>query len=457
MKIISTNPSKDNETIWEVEATSPKQIKEIVQNAKGVQADWYAKGLDFRIQVLTQVLEYMKQHKEALALLISQEMGMPITQANDELEYGFGYFKWYLQMALKFLAPEVTKENEKEKHTVFYEPKWVVVAIAPWNYPFSMFVWTSIQALLAWNSVIFKTSKEVILTGQFIEKLFREGWMPNGVWSEVYGDGKSGDVIIENDINFIVFTWSVQVGKMLYKKASEKFIGCVLELWGSAPWIVCQDADIDKVLNSIYFLRFSNCGQMCDGLKRLIVHESRYDEVTQKLSNLLLTKKIGIATETSTDIWPLVNEPQLITIEAQVQDALDKGANILAELTPDDSLQGAYHSAMILWDITKDMKVWQEEVFGPILPIITFKEQEEALELANDTIYWLGSYVFTQSKETLNYFTKNLKTGEVQHNNINFCIPENPFWGVKSSWLWREHWYWGFHEVCDIKVVSEEK
>lgn len=457
MKIVSTNPSKNYETLSEVEITGLQEIKDIVLQAKKSQKLWYEKWLDYRIDTLTKILTLFKEKKEQIAFSISQEMGMPLMQAYDEVEYGYMYFQGYLDTAKKHLSPEVTRDTEKERHTVYYEPKGVVIAIAPWNYPFSMFIWTSIQALLAGNSVIFKTSKEVIVTGQIISHIIQNSWLLSGVWTEVFGDGSIGEFLVEDDINFITFTGSTNVWKRLYKKAADKFIGCVMELGWSAPGIVCEDADIDKVLGTIYFLRYSNCGQMCDGLKRLIVHESRYEEVVKKLWELLLTKKIWIATEKTTDIGPLVSEGQLISLESQVQDALDKGAQILYELQPERHLEGAYHSAMILWNVTDNMRVWHEEVFWPILPVVTFRTLEEAVKLGNDTQYGLWAYVFTESKETLNYLARHLETGEVQHNNFNYCVPESPFGGVKDSGIGREHGHWGFHEFCNVKVVSEEK
>lgn len=455
-KITSTNPSTWAE-IWSIEITQKEQLWEICKTSQEAQRYWGKLSVSKRKDILEKVYELFLIKKEELAKSISVEMGMPILQARDEVEYGYMYFRWYLQMCEDALKSHTTKETETELHRVFYEPKWVVAAIAPWNYPFSMCIWTSIQALLAGNCVIFKTSKEVILTGKLIADIFSQSELPHGIFQEIYGSGELWDALLEEDIDMVTFTGSTEVGRHIYTKAAQKLIPCVMELWGSAPGIVCKDADIDKVLETIYFLRYSNAGQMCDGLKRLIVHESRYTEMISKLSELLVTKKVGNAMLENTDIWPMVSEQQKKAAELQIHDALQKWAVILAKAPLATDLQGLYLEALLLGNITRDMKVWTEETFAPILPIVTFSTLEEAIELGNDTQYGLGGYIFTENHHTFQYLAAELKTWAVQHNTLNYCIPENPFGGYKHSGIWREHGYWGFHEFCNIKVTSEMK
>ncbi len=230
-----------------------------------------------------------------------------------------------------------------------------------------------------------------------------------------------------------------------------------MELGGSAPGIVCTDADLEKVVETIYFLRFSNAGQMCDGLKRLIVHQSRYDEVVEKLSKLLLSKKIGDALDESTDIGPLVSSAQLEHFEEQYLDALGCGAKVLAELPVPPELEGAYATPRILGNISPEMLIWQEEVFGPMLPIVPYETIEEAIELANDTIYGLGAYVFTEDTDLFRKIATSIESGMVQMNTLNYCIPESPFGGYKQSGIGREHGKWGFHEFTKTKVMSIPK
>ncbi len=457
MKIVSTNPSLNFELIGDLEIDTEESIKEKVKQARIAQEKWGSEKLETRIILLREIYEKIKEKKEILAQIVSLEMGMAIRESRDEVQWGLNYFLWYLDNAQKYLNPEITFENESEIHRVYYEAKGVVVAISPWNYPSFMFVWTCIQALLAWNSVIFKTSKEVILTWKIIADIVKNSSLPAWVWEEVYGDGKIGDILTRQDVDFITFTGSTNVGKNIAKIAWEKWIGCVMELWWSAPWIICEDAKIDEVLATIYYMRFSNCGQMCDGLKRLIVHETKYEELKTKLSNLLSQKKVWIAQHEDTDIGPLVSESQLKNLQEQYNDAINLWAKIVFQSQLSPNLKWAYFAPTLLENISFDMKVWKEEVFWPILPIVSFKEIDEAIQLANDTPYWLWAYVFTENKSSFEKIAKNIKTGMVQMNNVNYCIPQDPFWWYKNSWIGREHGKWGFYEFTNVKVTSSPK
>jgi acyl-CoA reductase-like NAD-dependent aldehyde dehydrogenase len=455
--IVSKNPSRNHELIDSIEWTEKTELADIVQKARNAQKIWAKLSPSDRVKKLEKVYSACQTERENLAKYISLEMGMPIRQARDEVIYGMTYFRWYLDHAVEYLRPEVTRETDTELHTVFYEPRGLIVAIAPWNYPFSMAIWTCIQPLLAGNSVIFKTSRECILTWALIANIFKKADLPEWVWMEVYGTGELWDALMTENIDGITFTGSTRVGKNLAKIAIDKWISAVMELGWSAPGIVTSSADLAKVIDMIYFLRFSNAGQMCDGLKRLIVHRSRYGEVVDMLRKILLSKKIGDAQDEQTDIGPLVSSSQVERLDEQYRDALEKWAEVLAELPIPDEYVGAFTTPKILWNITRDMKVWKEEVFGPILPIVVFDTLDEAIELANDTEYGLGAYVFTEDRELFEKIASEIHTGMVQMNNLNYCIPENPFWGIKNSGIGREHGKWGFHEFCNIKVTSIPK
>jgi acyl-CoA reductase-like NAD-dependent aldehyde dehydrogenase len=196
---------------------------------------------------------------------------------------------------------------------------------------------------------------------------------------------------------------------------------------------------------------------MCDGLKRLIVHETKYEELKTKLSHLLSQKKVWIAQHEDTDIGQLVSESQLKNLQEQYNDALNLWAKIVFQSQLSSDLKWAYFAPTLLENISFDMKIWKEEVFWPILLIVLFKEIDEAIQLANDTPYWLWAYVFTENKPTFEKIAKNIKTGMVQMNNVNYCIPDDPFWWYKNSWIWREHGKWGFYEFTNIKVTSSPK
>lgn len=455
-KLISTNPS-NYEILGEVEISTEKEIQEKVKKAYASQKEWHSIGLSRRIEFLKSLLPLFTLQKEKLALLASREMGMPYSQALDDVNSGIEYFSWYLENAEQYLKPEVTFEDENEIHEVIYEPKGVVAVIVPWNFPFSNFIWQVGQNLIVGNSVIFKHSEETPLFGKEIEKLFADSKIPKGVFNEVYGDGKIGDILVHQEVNMICFTGSSKVGRQLYEIAAGKFIPVLMELGGSAPGIVFEDADVDKVIESIYFNKFLNCGQVCDGLKRLIVHESKFDEVVNKLKKIVESKKIGVAENKDTEIGPLVAKRQLELLQEQVKDSVSKGAKIITGGKFYEGLRGAFYEPTLITKVSRNMRVWQEEVFGPVLPIVLFKTYNEAIELANDTKYGLGSYVFTEDKQKFKNASAEIKTGMISHNNAIYLKPCNPFGGNKDSGLGREHGKYGFHELCHIKIIAKEK
>ncbi len=455
-KLISINPS-NYEILGEVEISTEKEIQEKVRLAHTSQKNWNIIGLSKRINLLKSLLRLFILQKRKLALLASREMGMPYTESMDDLNSGIEYFNWYLENAEKYLQPEITFEDEGEIHKVFYEPKGVVAVIIPWNFPFSNFIWQVGQNLVVGNTVVFKCSEEVPLFGKEIEKIFINSKVPLGVFNEIYGDGKVGNMLVHQDIDMICFTGSSKVGKQLYKIGAEKFIPVLIELGGSAPGIVFEDADVDKVLKSIYFNKFLNCGQVCDGLKRLIVHESKFDEVIKKLKKFVESRKIGIAEDKNTEIGPLVAKRQLRLLQGQVKDAILKGAKIITGGKILKDLKGFFHEPTLIVKVNRNMRIWQEEVFGPVLPIVSFKTYDEAIELANDTRYGLGGYIFTEDKQKFERAASEIKTGMVSHNNISYLKPCNPFGGNKDSGFGREHGKYGFHELCRIKIVSMEK
>lgn len=456
MIISSLNPST-NQHIADVAVSSQEEINSKVKMAKTALKQWRALGISGRVKLLRKVVNGFEKRHEEFAELISKEMGMPISQSHNDVGGAIDYFNWYLDNANKYLAPEVVFDDESKINTVYYEPVGVVAAITPWNFPASNFVWMVGQNLIVGNTVIFKGSEEVPLCGKLIEEVIASANLPEGVFSEVYGEGDIGDFLVHQDIDMICFTGSTTIGQHLYKIGAEKFIKVFLELGGSAPGVVFEDADLDKVLDTIYANRFDNCGQICDGLKRLIVHESKLEEVLNKLKVKLDGVVVGDASNKDTDIGPLVSQKQLDSLKIQVQDALDKGAKVEYKKELSGDLKGSFYSPTILTDITKDMKVWNEEVFGPVLPIVTFKTEEEAIELANDTKYGLGGYVFTEDKERFRRVASQINSGMVQANDTSYVTPSSPFGGCKVSGMGREHGKFGFYELSKIKVISEGK
>lgn len=452
-KLKSINPATE-EILCEVQISSEEEIVQKVKKAQSAKKGWKEIGVLKRVEILRKAYKAFEKRKNELKNLIVSEIGMPLSVIDlIEINSGLDYFKWYLENAEKYLKPEVTFEDEKTKHTVYFEPLGVAAVITAWNFPFSNFVWSVIPNLLAGNTVVFKHSEECPLSGKMIEEIMK---LPEGVFSEVYGDGKTGDCLVHQDINLVSFTGSTKVGEYLYKVGAEKFIKVLMEMGGSAPGIVFSDANLDEVAELIYFNRFANSGQVCDGLKRLIVHKDIERVLVEKLKNLLETKIVGVPNDPKTDIGPLVAKRQLELLEEQVKDAIEKGAKVVMGGERLDR-KGFFYAPTILTNINKDMRVWKEEVFGPVLPIVNFETEEESIFLANDTKYGLGSYIFTKDKMLAKRVASLLETGMVAVNSSSYLNPADPWGGFKYSGMGREHGKYGLQELTQIKVVADEK
>lgn len=459
-KIISVSPGNNYQQIGQVAISTRTEINHKIALARQAQPAWAQLDITERVKTLNNLYTLFEKKQDALASIIAQEVGIPI-KVSKQIDIGSGlqYMRGYLDNAAEWLKPEITFENNIEKHYLVYEPYGVAGVSVPWNYPFCNFIWGVIQSLVAGNTVIFKHSEECPLTGLLLDEIFHASSLPKGVFNQVYGDGSDvGEYIMNADIDLMYFTGSTGVGKHLYQVAARKMIRAILELGGSAAGIVFEDADVSAAVQSIYFYRFINSGQTCDALKRLIVHKKHFDTVVSQLKDMIATKKIGNPELPNTDLGPLVAERQMISIENQVKDAVQKGAQIVTGGKRPSGLHGAYYEPTILTNITPDMEVWKEEVFGPVLPIVSFETEEQAICLANDSQYGLGGYVYTQNKERAIRVCNQLQTGNINVNNTNYVIAQDPFGGYKkNSGLGREHGQQGMREFCNTKLIALKK
>lgn len=451
----SLNPH-DNATLGDVKITTEEEVRAKVAAARAAQPGWHALGISGRIAALKNFTRIFSQRADEFAALATKEMGMPIEASKADVGDAIRFFEWYLNNAEKYLSPEVTFENEKEIHTTFHEPHGVAGVIVPWNYPASNFVWGCGQNLIAGNTVVFKHSEEVPLCGKLIEELMIAAGIPDDVFSEIYGRGPVGSLLSRLDIDLICFTGSTDVGLSLYRTAAQHMKRIVMELGGSAPGIIFEDADLAEAVPHVFDARFSNAGQMCDALKRLLVHESVWDEVVERLTAKIGMIQIGNPLVAQNHMGPLAAKRQVDTIERQVTDAITKGAIVITG-GKRPGLMGAYYEPTILSNVTRDMRVWQEETFGPVLPLMRFSTEEEAIMLANDTIYGLGAYIYTKDAARGDRVATAIKSGMVSVNGTSYVQPSNPFGGYKASGLGREHGRWGFQDVTQTKVVARKK
>jgi succinate-semialdehyde dehydrogenase/glutarate-semialdehyde dehydrogenase len=458
MKLKSTNPASNYDLVGEVDVSSSEEIKNKVIAAQKVKTEWKELGVEARIKLLEPIRDEFASRINEIAELISLETGKPISESISEVDrYTNGELSWFLENGTQALQDEVTLDDDISLHKIRFEPRGVAVAIAPWNFPFGMAIWGIFPNLIAGNPVIFKTSEECPLTGRLIEQIIDNHNLPEGVFSEVYGSGDVGRQLVQQDVDFIWFTGSTTTGKQLYKTAADKFIGVVLEMGGSNPCVVFEDADLSKAAATIFGGRFQNCGQVCSAIKRLIVHESVAEELTGELVKLIDTKVIGNALNKNTDISSLVAKRQQELVNGQLQDALADGAEIVHQLEIPGELSGAFVEPTLLKNVDRDMRVWKEEVFGPILPIVTFSTEQEAVELANDTIYGLGALVISGDTQRALRVAGKIDAGSIGINYESRFAPCDPFGGFKSSGMGRERGIHGLRELCQIKVLHTSK
>ena len=293
MKITSINPS-NYESIGQVEASTPQDIKNAVIKARQASLTWGALSLSERSKAVISFMHVSRQRSEEIALIMSREMGKPISAARRQVTEAIDYFQAYLAMAPQALAPEVVFESKSERHLLTREPFGVVACITPWNFPFLNIPWQAGQALIAGNVIVYKPSEEIVMFAKLAAELVAASDLPDGVFTVLYGGGDVGEQLVRQPVDAVLFTGSTKTGQHITELASRSGIPVLTEMGGSAPGIVFEDAEITRVVSTIYEMRFDNTGQYCDGLKRLIVHESRLDEVLRALKEIIDTKKLAM-------------------------------------------------------------------------------------------------------------------------------------------------------------------
>ena len=455
--ISSRNPAKNYEPLGEVDVTPNSGIIKKVRQANDARESWRQLGVAGRTRHIRHLYDVLRHQAEPIVLSITREVGMPITVSRDEVAWDWDYFSWFMDNAAEILAPETTYEDEDELHQIRYEPIGSTAVITPWNLPFDLFVWGVIPALLAGNTVVYKAAEECALTGKLLEEVCAQAGLPDGVLSFIHGTGEQGAFLARQDVDLLWFTGSSEVGKQLYELAGKKFIKAVLEMGGSNPAIVFADADLDTVVNRVMAKRYSFTGQTCDAIKRLIVQDEIYDQLVSRLRREVAKLSAGDPEDPATAMGSLVSQKQLEALKDQVDASVQQGASVIASGVLPSHLAGAYYPPVIMTGITPSMPVWNEEVFGPVLPVMKFTAEAEAVQLANNTAYGLGAQIFTGDLARASRLAGELQAGSIDINGSNHFKPYNPFGGYKQSGIGREHGEYGLRELCQVKVVSLAK
>ncbi|WP_067724487.1 NAD-dependent succinate-semialdehyde dehydrogenase [Oceanobacillus damuensis] len=412
-----------------------------------------------RSQCLRRASELIEEHVEELALIVTRETGKPITEARNETLRASENFLWYSEETKRINGETLPSNIPTKRLMVLKQPIGVVGAITPWNIPLNMIARKLGPALAAGCTVVLKPSENTPISSVKIFEIFEQVGFPKGVVNLVIGKPQEiGEEFINNEkVSKITFTGSTRVGKYLMEGASKQVKNISLELGGHAPFIVFEDADIDQAIDALFLTKFGNNGQMCISANRLYVHEDIVDEFTNKLVNRLSNTKVGIGEENDTDIGPLINEDALNKVLDHVNDAVSRGATVVygGERINSDSLEeGFFCMPTVLTNVDNTMKVYKEETFGPVAPIITFTSDEEIVEKANDTKYGLAAYFFSKNTKRCFEVSEKLQFGMIGVNDGWPIQIHTPFPGHKESGIGVEGGYFAVDEFLLTKLVT---
>ena len=448
-KIKTINPATE-EVLNEYKIMTKEQINEKVKKAKIAFQDW-RKDASKRADLLHDFATQLRKDKENLARSVTNEMGKAIKEARSEVEKCAWAIEYYADNGQIFSTDEVVNTDAR-KTVIRFQPIGVIGSIMPWNFPYWQALRFAAPSLMMGNTIVLKPASATMQCGIEIEKTFNRVGVPDGMFQTLVGDSTIAESLIDSDINAVTFTGSVPVGAKVAQRATSQLKKTVLELGGSDPFIVCEDADIEKASDGAIKGRFINCGQSCIASKRFIVVKDVANEFIEKFVQKTEKLKVGDPLSDDTDIGPLVNASGLKKIDSHVKESVKEGAELL---TGGEQIgkKGYFYRPTVLKNVNTNMQIAQEEVFGPVAPIIIVEDEVEAIELANDSEYGLGASIWTQDLDKAERLSNSVESGIVSVNNVVASDPRVPFGGVKKSGFGRELSRYGMLEFANIKSV----
>jgi len=449
-KIKTINPATE-EIIQEYEVMTKEQINDRVKIAQNTFQDW-KKDPSKRTHLLHDFANELRRDKENLAKTATNEMGKAIKEARSEVEKCAWTIEYYADHGKIFSTDEVVNTDAR-KSVITFQPFGVIGSIMPWNFPYWQGLRFAAPSLMVGNTIILKPASATMQCGIEIEKTFEKAGVPQGVFQTLVGDSRIAETLIDSDgINAVTFTGSVPVGAKVAQRATSKLKKTVLELGGSDPFIVCEDADIEKASIGAVKGRFINCGQSCIASKRFIVVKEVADEFTEKFVQKTEQLRVGDPLSEDTDVGPLVNAKSLENMEGIVNRTIKSGAELLTGGERINS-KGYFFKPAIFKSVSPEMEIAQEEVFGPVAPIIKANDEKQALVIANDSKFGLGASIWTQNLEKAERLSAMVASGIVTVNNVVVSDPRVPFGGIKNSGFGRELSRYGMLEFVNIKSV----
>lgn len=450
------------EELGQVPNTDMRDIPAMFASARRAQAVWAECGFKQRASAITQMRNYIVAHADELSTIISKSNGktrvdalatevLPCTLACD----------WYSRHAEKVLRDKKLPIDSllffNKRTTMQRKPLGVVGIISPWNYPLSIPFGEIVMALMAGNAVLLKTAAATPLVGDAINRIIGAADLPSGLFQQIVGSGgEVSSAMLENGIDKIFFTGSVDVGKQLMAQAANTLTPLSLELGGNDPMIVLEDADLERAANGAAWAGYQNAGQSCGGVERVYVHASVYDKFLTLLTEKTRALRHGADTSFNVDMGSMTTKGQLNTVIRHVEDALAKGARIVAQSRPVGPQNGFFHPATLMVDTTDDMLLIKDETFGPIIPVMKFNTEAEAIAHANNSHLALTSSVWTRDIARGKRIAAQLESGVTTINDHLYThgLSEMPWGGWKHSGLGRTHGHEGLLEMTHAKAIN---
>jgi len=461
-KVSSVNPAT-GAVLRELECSSESEVRLAVTQARAAQMAWTGVGVRDRIAVLREFQRRLQEKKSEIANAITQEAGKPVAEALvTEVLVVLDTARFLIDNAYRLLQDELLPHGnlaaKLKTGRLVREPYGVVGIISPWNYPFSIPATETLAALVAGNAVALKPSEFTSMVALELETLLHESGVPENVFQVVVGDGATGAALVREQIDKLVFTGSVATGKRIAAAAAERLLPVVLELGGKDPMLVLDDADIDVASSAAVWGAFVNAGQACLSVERCYVQRSRYEEFLRACAEKTKKLRVGPGLDNETDVGPMIHEKQLRIVESHVTDAVTRGARVLFGGSRLPELGKNFYQPTVLADVTHEMSIMREETFGPVLPVMAFDSDDEAVRLANDSEYGLAASVWTRNRERGERLARRIQAGTVMVNDVVSCfaISEAPHGGVKASGVGRAHGRFGIEEMVRLKYLDSD-
>jgi acyl-CoA reductase-like NAD-dependent aldehyde dehydrogenase len=462
-KVASVNPAT-GEILREFQCASEGEVRLAVGRAQGAQAAWNGLGIRRRIAVLRNFQRRLHEKKSDIAAAITREAGKPYAEALvTEVLVVLDAARFLIDDAYCLLrdepVPHGNLATKLKNGKLLREPCGVVGIISPWNYPFSIPATETLAALVAGNTVVLKPSELTPLVALELQALLHAAGVPEDVFQVVIGDGATGSALVHTSIDKLVFTGSVATGKRIAMVAAERLLPVVLELGGKDPMLVLDDADVDVASSAAVWGAFVNAGQACLSVERCYVHRSLYPSFLEACVEKTKKLRVGNGIDPQTDVGPMIHERQLSIVESHVKDAKARGARVLAGGARLKEMGANFYAPTVLADVTHEMRIMREETFGPVLPVMAFDADDEAVRLANDSEYGLAASVWTRDRVRGERLARRLQAGTVMVNDVLSCfgISEAPHGGVKASGLGRTHGRFGLEEMVRLKYVDSDR